>query len=107
MSEVILEFLEPYSEDWETEEQFRQLVGLGVLAWNAALFPGSQRAEVNEQLVGALPPEARPEMRALFTEMILRKDTLFASINRAILDFQVTMTPSGPHLSVLSTFEKR
>jgi hypothetical protein len=54
-------------------------------------------------MVGSLPPEARPEMRALFTEMIRRKDMLFASNKRAIFDYQITMTPSGPHLVILSS----
>ena len=106
MSEVILEFLEPYLGDWETEDQFKELVGLGVIAWNAALFPGDKRVEVLDEMVESLPPEARSEMRALFTELIRRKDTRFASYKRVIFDYQVTMTSSGPHLTVLSSMNQ-
>ena len=106
MSEVILEFLEPYLGDWETVDQFKEIVGLGVIAWNAALFPGDKRVELLEEMVRALPPEARSEMKGLFTELIRRKDTRFASNKRVIFDYQVTMTPSGPHLTVLSSLNK-
>jgi hypothetical protein len=106
MSEVILEFLEPYLGDWQTEAHFKQLVGLGALAWNTSLFPGAKRVEVLDEMVNSMPPEARLEMRSLFTDMIRRKDTRFASNKRAILNYQVTMTPTGPHLTVLSSLDK-
>ena len=37
MSEVLLDFVEPYSEQWETAEELRKLLTLAVIAWNAAL----------------------------------------------------------------------
>jgi hypothetical protein len=103
MSEVLLEFLEPYSKHWATEEQFKKLVTVGLVAWNAALMSGRARDDFIEKMAKAVPPELRPEMREIVDEMVRRKEAHFANIRRTIVSFDVTMTPSGPHLSVLST----
>ena len=103
MSEVLLEFLEPYSEHWSTEEGFRKLLTVGLVAWNAALLSGSKREQFLQDMVQALPAEVRADMRSIVEEMIRRKETHFAANKRAIIDYQLTMTPSGPHLSVISS----
>ena len=106
MSEVLLEFLEPYSEHWVSQGQFEKLVIVGVIAWNAALLPGSKREDFLREMMQTVPPDVRSDMRVILAEMILRKELLFASNKRMIVSFDVTMTPAGPHLSVVSTFDK-
>lgn len=103
MSGVLLEFLEPYSEHWRTEEEFTKLVTVGLIAWNAALMPGNERELFLQDMVQEVPPEVRQDMRSIVDEMIRRKETHFAGNKRAIIGYQITMTPSGPHLSVIST----
>ncbi len=105
MSEVLLEFVEPYSEQWRTEEQLQKLLSVAVIAWNAALFAGRKRDEFIQQMVEGVPPAVRPDLRAIIEEMIQRKVTHFASNKRMIFDYQVTMAPSGPHLAVVSTLD--
>ena len=39
MSDVLEEFVEPYLEFAETEEAYRKLLSVAVVAWNVALFP--------------------------------------------------------------------
>ena len=107
MSEVLLEFIEPYSNDWTTAEQLKKLLSVATIAWNAALLPASGRAEILQKMGDKLPPEDLQPMRAIIEEMIARKLTRFANNHRFILDYQVAMTPSGPHVTVMSSLDKK
>jgi hypothetical protein len=102
---VLVDFAEPYADRVQTDEEFRKVLGVAVLVWNAALLPADERAEMIQEMVDEVPPEVRPEMRTLVEEMLQRKALHFADNKRAILDYQVTMTPTGPHVSVVSTFD--
>lgn len=105
MSEVLLEFIAPYAREWNTEEELKKLLSVAVLGWNAALQTETKREEFLQEMTRAVPPEARPSLRTLLDEMTRRKIALFASNKRIILGFEVTPTPSGPHVSVMSTLE--
>jgi len=104
MSEVLLEFVEPYPQYWKTKEELTKLLGVAIIAWNAALLPGNERKEIIENAVKVAPPEIRQDMKAIVEEMIQRKETHFAHNKRMIMNYQVTMTKEGPHVTVLSTF---
>ena len=103
MSEVLLEFVEPYSQYWRTKEELNKLLGVAVIAWNAALLPGNERKKIIENALKAAPPEIRQDMKAIVDEMIQRKETHFAHNKRLIMNYQVTMTKEGPHVTTLST----
>jgi len=105
MSEVLLEFLEPYSRYWRTKEDLNKLLGVAVIAWNAALLPGNERKEIIENALKAAPHEIRQDMKAIVDEMIERKETHFAHNTRFIINYQVTMTQKGPHVTALSTLK--
>ena len=105
MSEVLMEFVEPYSGQWETLEELDKLLSFASIAWNAALLPSSKQATFIDEAVAKMPPDLRPEMRTRLEEMVQRKLTHFAGIKRAIINFQVSMTPEGPHVLVASTLE--
>src|SRR4051794_28130926 len=72
MSEVLLEFLEPYSQYWGEEEQFKKLLTVALIAWNASLLSGGEREGFIRDMVAAVPPEARESMRAIIAEMMQR-----------------------------------
>jgi hypothetical protein len=103
MSEVLLEFIEPYSDKWKNEEELSKLLALAIVAWNAATFSGSERDAFIEEMAQALPADARPFMRAIVMEMLQRKLLHFASNKRLILSFEVTPTPTGPYVAVVSS----
>ena len=51
MSEVLMEFVDPYTVHAGTEEQWRKLLGVAVIAWNASMFPpGERKRMVDEQI---------------------------------------------------------
>jgi hypothetical protein len=103
MSEVLLEFIEPYTDERSTTEDLKKVLSVATLAWNLALFPEAERPARLQEIEAAVPPDVRPTMRAFVEEMLQRKLTYFAHIRRAILDYQVSMTPDGPHVQVIST----
>jgi hypothetical protein len=105
MSEVLLEFLEPYSRYSRTNEDLNKLLGIAVIAWNAALLPENERKEIIENALKAAPLEIRQDMKAIVDEMIERKETHFAHNKRFIINYQVTMTKEGPHVTALSTLK--
>lgn len=107
MSEVLDDFVAPYSDLADTEDAYRKLLNLAVLAWNAALLPEDQRRAIIEETVDAGFPRASGPARAAAREfletLIRRKLEHFAGNRRAILSFTLTETGDGYHLSVAST----
>jgi hypothetical protein len=76
---------------------------MAMLAWNTTLIPEQQRKEWLADALETLPADARLDFLAIVAEMMLRKEAHFASHRRFLLDYELTMTPNGPHLSVIST----
>ncbi len=103
MSEVLLDFIEPYSDQWRTLEELKKLLSLAIVAWNAALISGDERDEMLKQMALKVPPDFRLELISILEPMIQRKLLYFASNTRFILSCDVTMTANGPHVSVMST----
>jgi hypothetical protein len=103
MSEVLLDFVEPYRQFAPTVEALRRLLTVAMVAWNAALLPPSKRDELIQSTAKAHPPEAREDYLAILEPLIQRKLAVFPNCCRAVLSFDLSMGPSGPHLQVLST----
>ena len=107
MSEVLEDFIEPYRDLADTEDAFRKLLNLGMLAWNAALLPEDQRRAIIDETLGAGLSRAFKSDRALAREfietLVRRKEEHFAANRRAIMSFELTDTGAGYHLSVAST----
>jgi hypothetical protein len=101
---VLLEFLEPWSEHWGNEAECRKLLSVGIVAWNAAVVSGSERENLIQSTLKAVPPEVRADLRTVLDEMVRRKEAHFASNRRMVISYDLSMTPTGPYLQVLSTF---
>ena len=106
MSEVLLEFIDPYTRGLSSDEAFDKLLNLGIVAWNAALLHGSERVGFIEDIVNAFPADIRQEGRAHLADLIRRKEKHFAHNTRMIVNFSWTMGPDGPHLVVMSTLSQ-
>jgi hypothetical protein len=99
MSKVLLDFVEPYTAGSDSDEEFQRIVLVGILAWNIALLP----AELRQESLAPVPPDAAADFQEIIDEMIERKEKCFAKNRRFILAHHWTMTTKGPHLSVVST----
>jgi hypothetical protein len=107
MSEVLEDFIEPYRDSADTEDAFRKLLSMALVAWNAALLPeGERRAMIDEMIAAGLPRAAeadRAQARGLIEAMVRRKEQHFAANRRAIISFELTDRGDDYHLSVAST----
>ena len=101
MSEVLMQFIEPYP--WRTKEELDRLLSVATLAWNVGMFPASERNGLVEQIVKTFPPAGQAQMRAFVTEMVQRKLSRFAGIQRIVVSYELTMLPTGPYLAVMSS----
>ena len=103
MSEVLWEFLAPYTPLAPDREAMEKLLALAIAAWNVTLFPEGERAQRLRELSTTLPGEARTDFLALIREMVARKERDFAQNTRYILNYELTEGRERYHLNVLST----
>ncbi len=103
MSEVLVEFIEPYLKYWKTERELEVLLSTAIIAWNATLVRGSERSSLIENTIKVTPPEIRADTSKIIEEMMQRKELKFAQNRRMIVNYKLTMSKKGPHVTVLST----
>jgi hypothetical protein len=106
MSEVLEEFVAPYRDQTDSEDAFRALLHLGMLAWNAAMLPEDERQDVVEELLregfSSAPKKVQAEAREIVENLIRRKQEHFAANQRPIVSFELTDTGSEYRLFVAS-----
>jgi|GEM_PF-687578 len=105
MSEVLERFVEPYREIAETQDAYKRLLALALVAWNMTLIPKKERTAAMEESLFALPEEMRSDGRQLIRHLMVRKETSFSQYRRMILDFELVDTGSEWHLSVVSSLK--
>ncbi len=106
MCEVFMEFVEPYHEILNTEEDFSRLLPVAQAAWNAALLPDPDRKEVIDEAVSraAFSPK---EARRIINDLIVHKESHFSEDKRRIATYQLTMVADNDvHLRVAWTLEE-
>jgi hypothetical protein len=82
--------------------QNKLAVGLGVVAWNAALIPQPERERVIEQALDRLPELARHDLQEMLEALVDRKLRYFADEPRFIAGYQVSDLGSSRHVQVAS-----
>ena len=103
MSQVLIEFIEPYADDVDTDESFKKLVTIAIVAWNASLLPDKDREDLIDKTITILQPELRQEMKGILEGMIRRKEAHFSLIRRMIIDYEIEKSTKGWHVIVAST----
>jgi hypothetical protein len=107
MSEVLRKFMAPYMSTVNHTHEYRSLLELAVVAWNASLFPKAKQQEVIDQLFGEEvfkgDTEIQKEVKGIIAELIDRKNKYFANIKRFVVEFNLKDTGEDYHLSVAST----
>lgn len=109
MSEVLTDFVEPYIEFTDTEEDYRKLLVLAIMAWNASFLPEKEQQDMIDGILDKGIPTGSEELKAglkeIVKELVIRKKVYFPEYTRRIIDFEVTDTGKGYHLAVASTLE--
>jgi hypothetical protein len=107
MSEVLEQFVEPYLDYARTAEEHRKLFALAALAWNAALLPPGDREKMIGEVINAVFPadaqQDRADAREVIDTLMARKLAMFADNSRRIINYEITETADGFHLTVAST----
>jgi hypothetical protein len=106
MSDLLMRFIEPYTEVATTDEAFGKLIAIAVVAWNAAILPPKERKEMIDNIIDSAIPMAKEDAKAIIEQMIKRKEKHFGENRRMILNYQLTETREGRHLAVVSTMPK-
>lgn len=110
MSEVMPRFVQPFEQYADGEDAYRRLLTLGMVAWNAALAPESQREEMVDKLLREAVHKVGPGEQVndqeiasqVIEHLIERKTKHFAHYQRPIFDFMLEDTGDGYHLTVIS-----
>ncbi|NPV81873.1 MAG: hypothetical protein HPY52_16705 [Firmicutes bacterium] len=107
MSEVLLEFVQPYMKSAKTRKAFDSLLAIATASWNCALLDEKGSHELSDQIVNAVvsceDKQGQVVIRRVMNELIERKKRHFAKYDRYILNYVLSETEDGFHLSVVST----
>jgi hypothetical protein len=103
MSEVIMDFVEPYRDYAHTYEEFNELIALAVVTWNAALLPEDEGEKMVDRLTGVFSPSEAEDFKEIVETLMERKRRYFSDNKRLILDYHVSDSGEDFYLSVAST----
>lgn len=110
MSAVLLKFLKPYLNTVNSFRDYKSLITLGIIAWNASLLPPEKQEEaVSIQLpkiVSKMPKNIKSDMMDIINELMERKQKYFKEIKRLILEYTVEEKGENFDLSVVSSLIK-
>ena len=110
MSEVLMEYIEPFLEDTDTYEECSNLLEIAVMSWNMALVSEEERQELLKKLFPGDSSdleeiEDEKEVQRLIQKLIKRKLKFFAEEKRFVKDFKLTQNAGRFHISVASSFK--
>jgi hypothetical protein len=110
MSEVLMEYIEPFLEGTETYEECSNLLKIAVMSWNMALVSEEKREELLKKLFLGNSPDPEEieddkEVQQFIKKLIKRKLKFFAEETRFITDFKLTQNSGRFHISVASSFK--
>ena len=98
VSEVVMEFAEPWLDEARNDDQRKTIVGMAVLAWNMAGIPEPERwDEVSQEFAARLDEPAK----AILQEMIARKLSVYPEENRLLLDYEITGAGANMRVDVI------
>jgi hypothetical protein len=107
MSDVLGKFVEPYVEHTDSEESYRKLITLAILAWNVSLLPEKDGQfiidGVFEEGLPKREAELKTGLREIVDQLVARKRAYFSKYRRQIIDFDVVDLGDQYYLSVAST----
>jgi hypothetical protein len=106
MSDIMHDFLAPYTSETPTLSEYHNLLPLALVAWNTALLPPERHnVLLNSFIQVALPnsdPIANHDLRRLLEAMVQDKLENFAEYDRAITDYDVYEVDGEIQLSIAS-----
>lgn len=103
VSDVIWQFIAPYSSYADDLASMQKLVTIAAIAWNAAIMSEEDSAGFLDRMIETFPADTREDAEAVIGDLIQRKKRYFATNKRLIVNMKVTDTGDGFHLVVASS----
>jgi hypothetical protein len=104
ISEAILTFAEPLRAQYREPHRMQAIIALAVMAWNIALFPDEEHAQVQGMLLESLPPQLGGEdvgvLMSAMDSLIARKRLLYPQVREYILTHQLSFVDNKVTLTV-------
>lgn len=109
MSVILKKFVGPYVEFTDSEESYRKLITLAVMAWNASLLPEKDGQFLIDSVFEKGLPKGETELiaglREIVDSLVARKKAYFSKYRRSIIEFDVIDLGDQYYISVASTIE--
>ena len=102
MSDIIIQFIEPYNDLAQTYEAQMKLITVAIIAWNASLLPEDRGKAMIDKVLVNLPLAERGQTMDVIRQFMERKKRYFADYKRPVVDYQLTEDKDEFHLSVAS-----
>ena len=106
LSEVVLEFAEPLTNEVKGTEVEEKAIRMSVTLWNASLLPKQKALETIKPAVDDIANGDQAftsEFHSMFDMMYDRKQNYFSNDNRFIVDYSLEKNREGFYLQVAST----
>jgi len=105
MSEVLLEFAKPLTDECEDEKAFYNALQISAIAWNSSFFHPKERNKlIDEDINKYINDNSDREIaKEILSRMLVRKEKNFHNIKIMIVDFQISYRDGQQHLNVISS----
>src|SRR5262249_43161146 len=104
ISEALLTLAEPLRAHYREPHRLQAIIAVTVMAWNMALFPDQEHAQVQGMLLESLPPQLSGEdvgvLVSTIDTLIARKRLLYPQVREYILTHQLAVVDNKVTLSV-------
>jgi hypothetical protein len=109
MSDVLMDFVEPYIEFVDTKEDNEKLLMLALVAWNASFPPQKEQGNMIDEILSAgisTGTKLKADLKRVVKELIVRKKMHFSKYTRKIISFELVDLEGGDYyLTVASTLD--
>src|SRR5215831_2100481 len=104
ISEAILNISEPLRMQYREPHRMQAIIAVAVMAWNIALFPDEEHAQVQGMLLESLPTQLSGEdvgvLLSTMDTLIARKRFLYPQVREYILTHELSFIDNKVTLSV-------
>jgi len=104
MSDILLEYGIPLLDaiDSEDKKEYEKAIMMSIMLWNCAIMQEGPKGKKGiEKMLKPMMPDA--ESKSVVRYMLVRKHEMFPQNKRMIMNYELTETADGFHLTVAST----
>jgi hypothetical protein len=106
MSDILMEFAEPLLKDCDNDQEIEKAISMAVVSWNVALMPKTEQVDARKKILDTLDPgdsAGRQAVMEIVDYLIYRKQTVYASNQRLIVNYKISKPDGEIRLIVAST----